>query len=482
MRLWILCVLLCCCEMVFTQRPVSLNPVVYSTDLPLLATDSLASFRIQNIIVEGKTKTRKAIFLRELEFAEGETYTAQVAKEHLQTAKNALMRTGLFRNVTLTLLRTAPQTADVIIQAEERWYLFPVPFVKPVDYGFMEWLADEHRSTRRINYGIFLSHTNFTGRADQLQLSFGNGFTRRVGLQYGGLFLDSDMKWSASFGGQYSRHRAVSLNTSDNRKVPVSLPSNDFVHSVLSLFTELTYRRAIKTRHSFGWSYTQERIADTVFALTSGYEKTNRQPRYLNLYYRFHYADVDLMAYPTKGRITELSAVKTGFGSSASLWQLNVRNSITWPLKKSYIFNLATVASLKLPFEQPDGARMLMEQNALSMQGYPGYAVSGVAGGYIKASLARPIIGRSVFIPRFLIPKKFDRFREVPFRLYARTFVNAGYMHDPSEMTGMLSNRLMSAAGVGLDIVAFNDWVIKLEWSVNLLGQNGLYLQPQNNF
>jgi hypothetical protein len=482
MRFWILCVLIACCEMAMAQRSVNVNPVLYSTDLPLLATDSSASFTIRQIVVEGKTKTRKAIFLRELEFAEGETYTAQVAREHLQAAKNALMRTGLFRNVTLTLLRTAPQTADVIIQAEERWYLFPVPFVKPVDYSFMEWIADEHRSTRRINYGLFLSHTNFTGRADQLQLSFGNGFTRRFGLQYSGLFLDPDMRWSASFGGQHSRHRAVSLSTGDNRRVPVNTASNDFVHTVFSAFAELTYRRAIKTRHSFGWNYTQEQIADTVFALANGYEKTARRPRYLNLYYRLHYADVDLMAYPTKGRITELSAVKTGFGSSASLWQLQVRNSMTWPLKKNYFFNLAAVASLKLPFEQPQGARLLMEQNPLSMQGYPGYAVSGVAGGYVKASVARPILGRSVFIPKFLIPRKFDRFREVPFRLYARSFINAGYMHDPSEMAGMLSNRLMSAAGVGLDIVAFNDWVIKLEWSVNLLGQNGLYLQPQNNF
>ena len=41
---------------------------------------------------------------------------------------------------------------------------------------------------------------------------------------------------------------------------------------------------------------------------------------------------------------------------------------------------------------------------------------------------------------------------------------------------------MLYSAGVGLDIIAFADLVIKIEWSFNEIGQNGLYLHQHEKF
>lgn len=459
------------------QQTLRVNSILFSTELPAPPPDSTTLFTIESILLEGNGKTRPATILRELSFEAGETYSLATLAELLSTARNALMRTGLFRNAALSLLRKEDKNVDIIIQVEERWYIFPMPFVKPVDYSFMEWMADENRSTRRINYGAFIAWNNFTGRNDQLQLSVVNGFSRQIGLQYNGLALDRDLRWMASLRFHYGRDRAVNLIDGESRRVFAHTPANDFVRQYYHVGAEISYRRAIKTRHSVGWSYGYESIDDTVFSMNPGYEAEARRLQVVNIYYRMNYADVDLMAYPTRGRITELRADKSGFGGGISQWQVSVHNTWVRPWK-SMIFNLTTTARLLLPFERPAHLRRIAEQGAWAMHGYRDYQMNGVAAGVARLSLARPIIGKTAYVPKALVPKRFDRFRAVPFRLYARGFLSAGYAHDPSERAGFIANQMLAATGLALDIVAFNDWVIKIEWSVNLLGQNRLYLQP----
>jgi hypothetical protein len=59
------------------------------------------------------------------------------------------------------------------------------------------------------------------------------------------------------------------------------------------------------------------------------------------------------------------------------------------------------------------------------MQGYEYYVVDGVAGGYAKAGLSREIlnIGFHVKRKKDVIPYR------IPFKAYAKTFVNAGYAY-----------------------------------------------------
>ncbi|HEX2607256.1 MAG TPA: hypothetical protein VHK91_07750, partial [Flavisolibacter sp.] len=108
--------------------------------------------------------------------------------------------------------------------------------------------------------------------------------------------------------------------------------------------------------------------------------------------------------------------------------------------------------------------------------------IDGVAGGYVKASFAQQLFTRQIKIPSKKIAEKLNHKSAIPFRLYAKAFVNAGYVYNREPGNNTLSNKLLYTGGIGLDIVTLTDLVIKIEWSFNQLGQNGLYLHPRNNY
>ncbi len=112
------------------------------------------------------------------------------------------------------------------------------------------------------------------------------------------------------------------------------------------------------------------------------------------------------------------------------------------------------------------------------MQGYEYYVVDGVAGGFLKTTYTRELLQFSVGAPGRIsqLPER------IPFRIFAKVFGNAGYVHNPQPGLNRLSNRMLYSAGVGLDIFTAYDFTLKLEWTFNLLGQNGLFLHRKSIF
>jgi hypothetical protein len=112
------------------------------------------------------------------------------------------------------------------------------------------------------------------------------------------------------------------------------------------------------------------------------------------------------------------------------------------------------------------------------MQGYEYNVIDGVAGGYVKTSLVRQVFNVAIHIPS----KRFDRLNNIPIGLYAKVYGNVGYVYNPDPGYNTLNNRTLYSGGVGLDIVLFNDFVIKLEYSANQFRENGLFLHKRDYF
>ena len=152
-----------------------------------------------------------------------EVYHLGAIVQKLKTARKQLMNTGLFRNVVISLENTDDQVVNIKVDVEEKWYIWPMVFFKPVDKSFGEWWNDKDRSLDRINYGLRLSHNNITGRNDKLRLSIMNGYTRQVTIQYFGLRLDPALKWSTNAGVSYGQNREVNYMTLRNKQIPVCI-------------------------------------------------------------------------------------------------------------------------------------------------------------------------------------------------------------------------------------------------------------------
>ena len=435
-------------------------------------------FTVRHIVISGNKKTKESVILRELPFKTGDTYPLADLVKKFEIGRKQLMNTVLFHEVVVALKGFEENNVDIMVDVKERWYLFPIPYVRFVDRNINQWLVEQHAKLNRVNYGIKFLYNNATGRNDKLNVYLINGYTKQVTVNYNRPYIDKNLKWGLNLGFAFGKNREVNYNTINNKQVFFK-DTNNYVRSFFKGYAEVSYRRAIKTRHNFGFAYTIENVTDTVIALNPSYFKDGSDRiSFPEFYYIMSYFDVDYNPYPLKGYIAELYFAKKGLNNKVNIWQMSAKASGSWEVANKLYFNARVAGSIKLPFHQPYFNQRLLGYSDFSMQGYEYYVVDGVAGGYVKALLSREILNFYFQIKR----KKDDQATNIPFRVYAKTFVNAGYMYHPEPGLNSLNNRMLYSGGVGIDIITHYDFTFKLEWSFNLLGQNGIYLHRKSYF
>ncbi len=450
--------------------------IVYSTDQPNSLADSAALFTINQIAIEGNRKTQETVILRELSFKEGERYSLSVLVQKFKQAKEQLLNTTMFQNVVVSLKNFEGNGASVKVSVKERWYIYPIPFVNVVDNSFQNWVKQEGMDLDRVKYGIKIKHRNFSGRNDKLTMNITNGYTKALAFRYEDVPVDANLKWLASFYTSLGRNRDINYATFDNQRIAYKNP-DVFVHSFFKSAAEITYRPAIKTRHTFGLGYNYEKISDTILSMSPEFSTQTNKITYPELYYKLQYFDVDFIPYPTKGFATDIKFAKKGFGGSVDVWQTTARASATFPLGRKYYINWRAAGVLKLPFDQPYTMQNFVGSDGHYIQGYEDYVIDGVAGGFTKATFARQIINTVINIPS----RKVKQLNYFPIKIYGKVFGNSGYIYNKNpHISNTLNNQWLHSAGVGLDIILFYDFIFKLEWSFNHLRQNGIYLHDRS--
>lgn len=346
-----LCVLLSFALQGKAQGEFSQGQTIFSTETEGLPIDSTHLFRIKEITIEGAQKTRTSTIKRELSFQIDGEYPLSTIVQKFHSTKKQLMNTGLFRNVVVSLKSMQGYDVYVNIEVEERWYIYPIPHVKVVDDSFQEWWKDRNRDLDRINYGFKLTYKNFSGRNDRLSATFVNGYTKQASARYDGLFLDKALKWSAGASFSFGKKKEINYNTVANKQV--FLKNTDFIHSYFRTAVDISYRRAINTKHTITVGYIKEDIADTVYRLNPKFSGKSQTLRYAEIAYRMNYFNVDFIPFPTKGYVAEIQVAKRGFSGPVNLWHLMARGSGSWHLGSKAYVNLRALGMMKLPFKQP---------------------------------------------------------------------------------------------------------------------------------
>jgi len=474
-----LLLIIACCHNLFAQNPGVED--MQAKDEPQNNLPEVVSipseekpFTVRYIIIEGNRKTRPDIILREIPFKSGDVYLLQDLVKRFEGARQQLMNTSLFHEAIVALKSFEGYNIDVLVQVKERWYIFPVPYFKPVDRNLNQWLVEQKGSLQRVNYGGKLLYNNITGRNDKLKFWLIGGYTKQLSFSYEGLYIDKQMKWGMMVGFAMGNNRELNYK-SDNDK-QVFLKNDEYLRSFVSSSVELTYRKAIKTRHRFGFSYTKEKIADTIVKLNPDYFKSGRNTiEFPKLYYTMTFYDLDYIPYPTKGYAAEVTIQKEGFNSAVNVWQLITKGSAHWPTGKRTFFSLNAYGTVKLPFSQPYFNQRLLGYADVFMQGYEYYVVDGVVGGYIKASLTRKLFNFNIRVPgtKKIAPQR------IPFNIYGRVYGNSGYVYNPNPGNNYLSNKMLYSGGFGVDITTIYDFALKLDWSFNQLGQNGIFIHKK---
>ncbi|HEX4849500.1 MAG TPA: POTRA domain-containing protein, partial [Puia sp.] len=109
-------------------------------------------FLVGDIYIKGNRVTKSYIITRELPFKKGDTLYMQDLVESFKHAKERIINTRLFNDVVIAVRDFRGYTVDIEIQVKERWYIFPLPYVRPVDRNFTAW-AEHNYSLSRLDFG-----------------------------------------------------------------------------------------------------------------------------------------------------------------------------------------------------------------------------------------------------------------------------------------------------------------------------------------
>jgi outer membrane protein assembly factor BamA len=438
------------------------------------------SFIVGEIVVKGNRKTKDYIIERELTFRKGDSIVLPELVKQFQRSKELLINTKLFNEVIISLKSFRGYQVDVLVEVKERWYIFPIPYFKPIDRNLSVW-ADKGYNLGRINYGLKFTHYNFTGRNDKLKMWLVTGYTRQIQLAYDQPYADKTLKHGYGVNISYSAQKEINAGTVNNEQRFLRADSISYAGKFLSqsfnVALKYSYRPALRTVHSFQLAYNTTTIDSAVTVVNPKYFRNqSRQIQYPELSYNVSYQNVDYIPYVLKGFLGSASFSRKGINKNMNLWQLNGRFTRSWSLGWNSYYGLQGAGSIKLPFDQPFINQGMFGYGDLYLRGLEKYVIDGVAGTLFRNTLTRKILDFKI---PFGISKSHDA---LPFRIYLKTYTDVGYVHNKYFRDNSLVNKMLYTAGAGLDVVALYDLVFRFEYSFNQLGQNGLFFHIRNDF
>jgi outer membrane protein assembly factor BamA len=427
---------------------------------------------IGDIIIIGNKKTKNNIILREMTFKKGDIINTADLNKQLEESRQLIYNTALFVDDSVYVSNKINNIVFITIHVKERWYFFPIPYFVLADRNFNEWLVQEKASLDRVDYGIILSHNNLTGKNDRLSVSLINGYDQQVSLRYQLPFANKSLTKGFSVGFLYARQHEVNYGTDLNNDQLFLKLDNTYAREFRRFDITYSYRPNQHFRHYIRFSYNDESIADTVVKLNQNYFPNQRNNvQYPDFTYTFQYYHADYYAYPTKGFIGQASLYKRGLNEVSNLWQISLRGIYSIPISSSSFIRLEGATTIKFPNNPYFFSQALFGYGYMQMRGLEYYVIDGMAGALGKFTYAHQLFHLIVKNPVKSVTH--DR---IPFRFYAKVYSDLGYAYNPYVNNNLLNNTLMRTWGLGIDIVSIYDFVFRLEYSFNQLGNNGIYL------
>ena len=455
------------------QANTTLKPAIDT-----LKTDDTTTVFVASISIYGNKKTKDFIINREIPFKQGDYILRRDLNKKLDVAKEQLVNTSLFLNVSVNVQNQYGQFVFITVDVKERWYIFPLPYFSLVDRNLNTWLVTYHHSFQRVNYGVKFLDNNFSGRRDQLTLWLITGYSRQVSLKYVRPFFDKNLHNGYNIFFNYTQQRELNYNSSLSKELFFKPESLFFVRKSISGEADYVYRPGLRTIHTFILGYTKESVADSIVKLNPDYfQQGKTSVSFPVVGYSLQYFHADYNAYPTKGFLGQAILSHKGFNADMNITQLQVVSSYTISLFKNTQLQFKEGAIVSVPFNQPFYNRRIFGYGGIFMQGLEYYVIDGVAGSVSRATLQHQV---AKFNLRLAAGKKYEL--NIPFRFYGKLYSNAGYVYEKDAGNSLLNNHMIYTWGFGLDMISFYDVVFKFDYSFNQFGKSGLFIHVRTDF
>ena len=256
---------------------------------PLSTHSDSSTFFVDKVIVIGNSHTKEFVILREMSLKPG----SPITEEMLEYDKNRIYSLGLFNRVELRAIPSAPPTAELIVEVNERWYIFPYPI-----FGIKD------RDWSKLLYGVGLLHNNFRGRNEKLYGSLVIGYDPSIALAYRNPFLSEE--------GLYFLEGRIGYNKVRNKSLLAQLGSDNFDERHFSAF--LTVGRRFGIEHTV-WLTTGYEIVEVSHYIPGRSLSHDGRDKYPLGSVGYVYDTRDLQEYPGHGSFARATITKFGVSS-----------------------------------------------------------------------------------------------------------------------------------------------------------------------
>ena len=431
---------------------------------------------IRSITIKGNNKTKDYIIQRELPFKIGSTVATDSLASLISLAQYQIFNTSLFNEAKVESIMLDSTTADVLIHVKERWYLFPLPYFRWVDRNFSQWWNQQNRSLDRVNYGMNFRQSNFSGNNDRLVIGLITGYTHQAILRYQIPFIDKKLQWGVGAGLQYYTQKEINFTTIADKQV--FYKSDKILRDGFRGNANLTYRPNLFERFNLQFGLGEENITSEAFAKAPNLLPTfSKSMRYADFTLGYSKTKFDYNAYPTKGASTDFSWYQR-IADKAPFTSFQFRKILVHPFNQTNFIYTESNSQIKFLANQNYLDQRLLGYGNLQMSGLEYYIVDGNAASIGKLAFHHKL---GTITLRNPVTKKF--LQEVKYHFWLKLFTQMGYVYSEKPLNAnKLSNTLLRTAGIGVDIISIYDFVLKVDYSVNQLGDKGLYLHGGINF
>lgn len=434
------------------------------------------SIRIDKIFIIGNRKTKEKIIRRELDVQPGMVFSKGELDKILENDREKILNTRLFLSANIEVVELTEDKVDLIISVRERWYFFPSPIFELADRNFTEWWVNQERDMSRVDYGLRLKQYNFRGRNETVSLTAQFGYTKLFRLSYRIPYIDQQQKFGLYFYADYATKKNIAVQTAEHRQVFADLNFTAKERYRGGAF--LTYRRSFYNYHQFGIFFASTNVADTIALINPNYfGNGSLLQRYFGLQYSLTSDHRDNVSYALKGWLFNLQAMKTGIGiyKDVNIFKLNLKYSRYADLGKKFFLASSLSGSLSFPEDQPFSNYNGIGYNKNFIRGFERYIINGQHFVVNNNSFKRQLFDLKFSLSKMMPIKQFS---SIPIAAYITLNFDQGFVanYKNLENNDRFTNRFLAGGGVGIDIVSFYDFVMRWEYSVNIVGENALYL------
>lgn len=417
---------------------------------------------MNHIYIRGNRITRSPVILRELTLEPGMQFDSAGLAAAIAESRNRLINLGIFNEVSLS------HRLDTLhVDIRDRLPVFGYPRFALADRNFRQWW--ETRDFSRTVYGVWGLWRNVGGWNHRLTLQLLHGYTEWAELSYRVPFRRQDKSWSWTARAQFTANHEVWYKTENNRLQFLNVDRN-WGQVQWNGGLTLAYRPTFYTWLEAEPAWQHFRVADTVVANGGNsrylqYGSTRQNASWLAL--RLVRDKRIRRDYPVNGSLLRLELrpmrISTPVSEATTHLWLSARYSVYKPLAGGvWAFGAySRYATGVLPYTYG----RVMGYGADYVRGYEAYVADGNGYALFKTAWRYPLWFDHHVRPEKIVPNKL--LRDVPVSIWLNVFADAGRVVQPTLIPGNeMARNWMRGFGLGLDVLAFYDRMVRFEVSL----------------